>query len=223
MPFCIAIDGPAGAGKSTVAKLLAQQLGYLYVDTGAMYRAVTLKALLRGVDLADEGALSDLAVSTRIDLTTGSNEITRVFLEREDVTSAIRAPEVSRSVSIVARAPGVRAALVDRQKRLAGLCDVVMEGRDVGTVVAPEAQVKIFLTASVEERARRRQADSTARGYQVSLENTVEEIEERDRLDSSRLLAPLVPAPDARVIDCSRMNAQQVVELILELVRRSRG
>ena len=223
MPFCIAIDGPAGAGKSTVAKLLAQQLGYLYVDTGAMYRAVTLKALLRGVDLADEGALSDLTVSTRIDLTTGSNEITRVFLEREDVTSAIRAPEVSRSVSIVARAPGVRAALVDRQKRLAGLCDVVMEGRDVGTVVAPEAQVKIFLTASVEERARRRQADSTARGYQVSLENTVEEIEERDRLDSSRLTAPLVPAPDARVIDCSRMNAQQVVELILELVRRSRG
>jgi cytidylate kinase len=223
MPFCIAVDGPAGAGKSTVAKLLARQLGYLYVDTGAMYRAVTLKALLRGVDLADEGALSDLAVSTRIDLTTGSNEITRVFLEREDVTSAIRAPEVSRSVSIVARAPGVRAALVDRQKRLAGLCDVVMEGRDVGTVVAPEAQVKIFLTASVEERARRRQADSTARGYQVSLENTVEEIEERDRLDSSRLLAPLVPAPDARVIDCSRMNAQQVVELILELVRRSRG
>jgi len=222
MPFCIAVDGPAGAGKSTVAKLLARQLGYLYVDTGAMYRAVTLKALRQGIDLADERALSDLAASTGIDLTTGSNEITHVFLEGEDVTSAIRAPEVSRNVSFVARAPGVRAALVDRQRQLAK-GDVVMEGRDVGTVVMPEAQVKIFLTASVEERAQRRQADLTARGYQVPLENIVEEIEERDRLDSSRLTAPLVPAPDARIIDCSRINAQQVAELILEVVKRSRG
>lgn len=223
MPFCIAIDGPAGAGKSTVAKLLARQLGYLYIDTGAMYRAVTLKALRQGIDLADQGALSVLAASMKIDLTTGSNEITRVFLEGEDVTSAIRAPEVARSVSKVARVPGVRAALLEQQKRLVGLCDVVMEGRDVGTVIMPEAKVKIFLTASVEERARRRLADSTARGYQVSLKKIVEEIEERDRLDSSRLVAPLVPAPDARVIDCSRMNAQQVVELILGVVRGSRG
>lgn len=222
MHFCIAIDGPAGVGKSTVAKLLARRLGYLYVDTGAMYRAVTLKALRQGVNLGDENVLSSLATSTAIDLITDPARSTCVFLDGKDVTSAIRTPEVSQGVSFVARVPGVRTEMARRQKQMALFGDVVMEGRDIGTVVAPEAQVKIFLTASEEERARRRQADLAEKGFYVSLEDMIKEIRERDQLDTSRFAAPLIPAIDARVVDCSLINEKQVVNLILEVIRRKK-
>jgi cytidylate kinase len=223
MPFCIAIDGPAGAGKSTVAKLVAEKLNYVYVDTGAMYRAVTLSALQRHVNLEDERALAELAASTKIELFAGCDKSTRVFMDGKEVSLEIRAPEVSRNVSLVARVPGVRKELVNQQRRMAESSNAVMEGRDVGTVIVPGAQVKVFLTASVNERAKRRWKDLAGQGFKVSLGDMAEEINERDKIDSSRAIAPLVPAPDAKIIDCSKMRLHNVVELILDLVRRRSG
>lgn len=223
MPFCIAIDGPAGAGKSTIAKIVAERLNYIYVDTGAMYRAVTLRALQQHVDLKDEQALTGLAASTRIELSSGCNKSTRIFIDGKEVSLEIRAPEVSRNVSIVARVPGVRKELVNQQRRMAESSNVVMEGRDVGTVIVPDAQVKVFLTASVNERAKRRRKDLAGQGFMITLVDMIEEINERDKLDSSRAIAPLVPATDAKVIDSSKMQMHNVVELILELVRRRSG
>ena len=220
MPFCIAIDGPAGAGKSTVAKIVAEKLNYIYVDTGAMYRAVTLRALQQHVNLKDEQALTGLAASTRIELSAGGNKSTRVYMDGKEVSLEIRIPEVSRKVSFVARVPGVRKELVKQQRRMAESSNVVMEGRDVGTVIVPDAQVKVFLTACVDERAQRRLKDLAGQGFKIALGNIKEEINERDKLDSSRAVAPLVPAPDAEVIDSSKMSVHNVVELILELVRR---
>ncbi|HHW43258.1 MAG TPA: (d)CMP kinase [Desulfotomaculum sp.] len=217
--IAIAIDGPAGAGKSTVAREVARQLGFLYIDTGAMYRALTLKALRRGINPADEPALEALARESRIDLTAGDGGGCRIFLDGEEVTEAIREPAVSRNVSLVARIPGVRSNMVRRQREMAENSAVVMEGRDVGTVVLPGAQVKIFLTASPEERARRRQRDLLAKGHHLSLEQLIQEIRERDRLDSSREVAPLVPAPDAWIIDSSHLNTGQVVEMIIGRIR----
>lgn len=233
----ITIDGPAGAGKSTVARMLARRLGFQYIDTGAMYRAVALKALRAGVDLNDEAALADLAASVEIKLADGPEESTRVFLDGEDVTSEIRSLEVTRNVSLVARAAGVRNELVRRQREMAGAGEdtdagtgpetgprgVVMEGRDAGTVILPEAQFKFFLTASAEERARRRQKDLQDEGQEVPLARLKREIEERDRLDSSRKVAPLRPAQDAQVIDCSRLSAAQVVEMIVSRVGGKTG
>jgi len=223
MPFCVAIDGPAGAGKSTVAKIIAEKLNYIYVDTGAMYRAITLRALQQHVNLEDEQALTGLAASTRIELSAGCNKGARVFMDGKEVSFEIRAPEVSRNVSLVARVPGVRKELVDQQRRMARSSNVVMEGRDVGTVIVPDAQVKIFLTACVNERAKRRRKDLAGQGFKLTLGDMMEEINERDKLDSSRSVAPLVPAPDAEIIDSSKMRMHNVVELILELVRRRNG
>ncbi|SHJ21618.1 (d)CMP kinase [Desulfofundulus thermosubterraneus] len=210
----VAIDGPAGAGKSTVARELARRLGFLYIDTGAMYRAITLKALRWGLNLTDEESLKALAKESRIELTTDPDRLTRVFLDGEDVTRAIREPEVSRHVSLVASLPGVREIMVRRQREMASCKNVVMDGRDVGTVVLPDAKVKIFLTASPEARARRRQLDLLAQGHHVPLDSLIQEIAERDRQDSCRSVAPLIPAPDAWIIDSSHLSAEQVVEMI---------
>ncbi|MBE3584586.1 (d)CMP kinase [Desulfofundulus thermocisternus] len=215
----IAIDGPAGAGKSTVARELARRLGWLYIDTGAMYRALTLKALRRGLNLKDEKSLEALARESRIEMTTDPGYATRIYLDGEDVTRAIREPEVSRHVSLVARLPGVREVMVHRQREMAESKNVIMDGRDVGTVVLPDAGLKIFLTASPEARARRRQQDLQAQGHHVPLDLLIREIAERDRLDSSRPVAPLMPAPDAWVIDSSNLSVEQVVEMITARVR----
>lgn len=219
----IAIDGPAGSGKSTVAKLVAKRLSYLYVDTGAMYRAVALKALRLGMNVHDEVMMSHLAQATDIALQQQSDGSVRVLLDGEDVTEAIRTPEVSEASSVVSAHLGVREALTARQKLLAKQGGVVMEGRDVQTVVAPDAEVKVFLTASLEERARRRWLEMRQRGIDIAYEQVLQELGERDERDSSRSVAPLRKAPDAVEIDTTNMTIDEVVDKIVELVRRKQS
>jgi len=216
----IAIDGPAGAGKSTVAKLVAKELGYVYIDTGAMYRAVALKALREGIDLEDSEGLARLAAVISVNLESGPEGRMKVFLNGEDVTGEIRGPAVSRAVSLVAMAPAVRKRLTELQRAMAKDGGVVMEGRDIGTVVLPDARVKVFLTASPEERARRRGEELAAKGYCMDRRRMEEELLERDRIDTSRETAPLSPAPDAEIIDCSPLPAEDVVKMIVAMVQR---
>jgi cytidylate kinase len=213
----IAIDGPVGAGKSTVAKLVARKLGYLYVDTGAMYRAVALKALRLGMDINDPIVMAMLAEATDIQLQQQGDGSVRVFLDGEDVTEAIRTPEVSEASSIVSAHEGVRKVLAERQKAMAELGGVVMEGRDIQTVIAPDAEVKIFLTASLEERAKRRRLELQQKGISVSYEEVLQEVKERDERDKTRAIAPLRKAPDAVEIDTTGMTPEEVAEKIVKL------
>ncbi len=215
----IAIDGPAAAGKSTIARIVAEALGYLYVDTGAMYRALAFKVLREGIDPEDSEALARLAGTTEVSVRPGSNP-PAILLDGEEVTESIRHPDVTRIVSLVAMEPAVRTRLVALQRRLAADGGVVMEGRDIGTHVLPEAEVKIYLTASVRERARRRQEELARLGHPTSLETLQAEIERRDRLDTGRALAPLRQAPDAVVIDTTGLDVAQVAELVLGVCRR---
>jgi cytidylate kinase len=210
-PVIVAIDGPAGSGKSTVARAVAQRLGFLYIDTGAMYRAVALWALQCGIPLDDLYRLEQLARNARIEFN-GS----KVMLNGEDVTTAIREPQVSDAASKVAACGGVRRAMREEQRRIASNHSSVMEGRDIGTVVFPEAQVKIFLDASPEERARRRSAElGVDDGHSVAMK-----MEERDRRDRTRAEAPLTQAPDAEYLDSSSLTREDVEEAILKLVRK---
>jgi CMP/dCMP kinase len=207
----VAIDGPAGAGKSTVARSVAQRLGFLYIDTGAMYRSVALWALRAGVPLDDFHRLEQLARQARIEFE-GSQ---MVLLNGEDVTAAIREPTVGEAASKIAACGGVRRAMSQEQRRIAAAQSSVMEGRDIGTVVFPDAQVKIFLDADPGERARRRAAETGAEHAQVA-----REMEERDRRDRSRTEAPLTQAPDAEYLDTSGLSPEEVEEAILKLVRK---
>ncbi len=217
--ICVAIDGPSGAGKSTIARLVAKELGFLYVDTGAMYRALTLEALKSGVNLNDEQRMIKLAQESKITLGFDQNNFLRVLVKGEDVTDKIRQPEVSRYVSYAARLPKVREYMVSQQRQMAKQGRVVMEGRDIGTVVLPNAEVKIFLTANQFTRARRRQMQLAKENVYVDLEQLNQEIATRDYLDSSRITAPLVLAQDAEVIDGSSLSIEQVVELIVKKVK----
>lgn len=214
----IAIDGPAGAGKSTTAKLLAQKLGYLYLDTGAMYRAITLKALRQKIDEHDEPSLTKLAENTDVILI-NQDGVLHVLLDGEDVTDKIRTPEIDRAISYVCRVPLVRKRMVELQRQMGKHGGIVAEGRDIGTVVFPKADLKIFLVASVEERGKRRWKELRARGVEVSLEQIIKEIQRRDKLDSSRELSPLKKAPDAIEVDTTQLTIPQQVEVSLQKVK----
>lgn len=211
----IAIDGPAGAGKSTVARSVARRLGYLYIDTGAMYRAVTLQALRQRVDMDDAAGLMALARAVDIRLVPGAEGRQRVFLDGEDVTEAIRSPEVDAAVSRVAMVPGVREAMVAAQRRMARGGGVVLDGRDTGTHVAPDADVKFFLTAQPATRVARRLSQLRRQGHLVDEAEVARDLAERDRLDYGRDVAPLRRARGAIQIDTSTLEPDQVVETIL--------
>ena len=213
----IAIDGPAGAGKSSVARAVARRLGILYLDTGAMYRALTWKSLQQGVDPADAESLTRLAGDTSIVFDAENH---RVLCDNIDVTDVIRAPRVSSHVSTVATVPGVRARLTELQRRAALECSLVLDGRDIGTYVLPQAPVKVFLTADLRQRALRRQRDLLEQSLDMELDQVTREIAARDERDSQRAAAPLTRADDAILIDTSRMAFDDVVEEVLELVRR---
>ncbi len=220
LPEIIAIDGPAASGKSTLGYRLARELSYLYFDTGVMYRAVTWLALHKAVDISDEAAVTALAERARIDVRPPSVQDGRtadVLVNGQDVTWEIRRPEVERKVSVVAAYPGVRAALTEQQRRIGLRGRVVMVGRDIGTVVLPEAGLKIYLDASVEERARRRFAELQRRGVQTSLEEITAAMRRRDELDSTRTVAPLRPAEDAVIINSDRMDIDEVLQRVKEL------
>jgi cytidylate kinase len=210
----IAIDGPAGAGKSTLAKRLARELGFIYLDTGAMYRALALKVLRQGVDLADDARLARLGESTEIDLHEANGTL-ELLLDGVNVAEEIRTPEVSQMASKVSALKVVRARMLDLQRRMGQRGSVVAEGRDIGTVIFPNAEVKIFLDASAEERARRRCAELRASGRPADLGETLREMAERDKRDSERDLAPLRMADDALRIDSSSVSAESVVARVL--------
>jgi CMP/dCMP kinase len=212
----IAIDGPAAAGKSTVAKLVAEKLFFIYIDTGAMYRALTLKALTKDVNLENAMELYTLLTQTQIQLVPEKGG-QFVYLDGNDVTDKIRSQEVTNSVSIVSKHQSVREEMVSRQQRLAAGGGVVMDGRDIGTHVLPQAEVKVFLVASVEERAVRRHTENLEKGYSSDLQQLKEEIEKRDKLDSEREVAPLKKASDAVLIDTTALGIQQVVNRIVAL------
>ena len=210
----IAIDGPAGAGKSTVAKRVASALGFVYIDTGAMYRAVTCRALALGLAGDDRSGLAGLAAQIKVRLEQAEGNL-RVWADGEDVTEAIRAPAVTAAVPAVSQTPEVRRAMVRLQRELAEAGCAVLDGRDIGTVVTPEACAKIFLTASASERARRRWLELKEKGYEPDLQALQAEMEERDRLDSQRELAPLVQAKDAVLVDTTGLSIEAVVERII--------
>lgn len=216
----VAIDGPVGSGKSTLARRVAAMLSYIYIDTGAMYRAVALKAMRNNIAFDDVSAekLVALARATRIDLRAADGR-QQVLLDGEDVTAAIRTPEVAQGASKVAVNPGVRHVLVAEQRRAGEAGGVVMEGRDIGTVVFPDAQLKIFLTASPETRAERRWREHQQKGDQINLGRTLDEIHERDRRDRERTTSPLVQAEDAVLIDSTAMEPEEVARLVAMLAR----
>jgi cytidylate kinase len=213
----VAIDGPAAAGKSTVAKIIAEKLSYIYVDTGAMYRALTHKAQHSHIDLQDEGKLLKLLEETDLQLRP-SEHGQLVLVDGQDVTEAIRSSEVTNSVSITAKHGKVREHMVARQRSMAEGRGVVMDGRDIGTHVLPHAEVKVFLRASVDERAKRRHEENMAKGFESNLETLKQEIAARDKLDSEREVAPLKKADDAIEIDTTSLTIGQVVDKIISLV-----
>ena len=219
MSIAIAIDGPSGAGKSTLAKRLAGEMGYLYVDTGAMFRAVGLYALRAGKDPADAAAVEALlpAVTLTLAHVDGAQHI---YLNGEDVSEAIRQEQVGMAASAVAVHPAVRSFLLGQQRAIASTNNVLMDGRDIGTVVLPDARVKIFLSADVQVRARRRTAELEQRGTPKPFDQVLEEMKQRDWADSHREAAPLRPAEDAVLVDTTNMDFQQSLDAILQVIRR---
>lgn len=216
----IAIDGPASAGKSTIAKILASNLKYVYVDTGAMYRTITLAAKQAGISYDDEQSITELLDTTDIRFEPGT-PVQHVFLNNQEVTSLIRSTEVTNNVSLVSSYAAVRENLVERQRDIASHDNVIMDGRDIGTTVLPKAQVKIFLVASVEERAQRRYRENVSKGIANDLDTLRKEIETRDYKDSHRQISPLVQAKDAILVDTTGQTIEQVVDEITEIIKNS--
>lgn len=224
-PEIIAIDGPAGSGKSTIGKLVAEEFGYLYFDTGVMYRAVTFEAINKNISINDEESISVLAEEIKIDIRTpiiADGRDNDVLVNGQDVTWEIRSPEVDASVSIVSSYPKVRTALGEQQRRIGLQGEVVMVGRDIGTVILPEADIKIYLDASIEERADRRYQELRQRGEEIDFDSILAKLRERDLIDSTREIAPLKPADDAILIDTDQLSIQQVFTKILEIVKENR-
>ncbi|MCL6564105.1 MAG: (d)CMP kinase [Firmicutes bacterium] len=215
----IAVDGPAGAGKSTVAKRVAERLGLDYLDSGAMYRALAWKALKRGIDLRDEDQLTALLAKTSIVLDSDPQGRPRIRVDGQEVGEALRSPEVNAAVSLVAGFARVRAEMVARQREMAAAGGVVMDGRDIGTNVLPNADLKFFLTASLRARAERRWRELRDQGFAVDLETVAEEIAHRDQLDAGRAVGPLRQAPDAILIDTTDSDIETVVEELLRYCR----
>ena len=217
--YSIAIDGPAGAGKSTLAKALAARLGFLYVDTGAIYRTVGYHMWLYGIGPKDVDGVTRLLDDVNIRIEHQADGVQHMILNGKDVTNEIRTPEMSRYASGVSSLPVVRAFLLDMQRELARTHNVIMDGRDIGTVVLPDADVKIFLTASAEERAKRRFRELAEKGEKTTLQQVLSDMEKRDRQDSTRACAPLKPAKDAVRLDTSELDLEQSAQAILRIVR----
>lgn len=219
--FQVAIDGPASAGKSTVAKLVAKKFGFIYCDTGAMYRAVTLAAIQQGVDLNDQEKVAEIAEHLPLRFDAGDPQ--QVWLGDQNVTQLIRTSEVAENVSTVAAIPAVRVAMVEMQRAIASQDNIVMDGRDIGTTVLPQAQVKIFMVASAHERARRRYLDNQARRIETqSIEELQKAIELRDQKDSTRKVSPLTQAEDAIRLDTTALSIDEVVNEISEIIKKSK-
>jgi CMP/dCMP kinase len=214
----IAIDGPSGAGKSTVARLLAKRLGYVYIDTGAMYRSVAFRVKEKSISLKDESALNQLASSLHIAFVT-EGEQTHVFCDGEDITSAIRTPEISRLASSISKQKGVRKALVQMQREMGKEGGVILEGRDIGTVVFPGADAKFYLDAESDERVRRRYDEMVEKGVKVDFKETEEELVQRDHNDMHRIHSPLKKADDALFIDSTHRSVEEVVEEMVRMVK----
>lgn len=222
----VAIDGPAASGKSTVAKALAQRLGLAYLDTGAMYRALAVEAVARGIDLSDNKALTQLAQEAEVSFEhEGDSPFpTKVLVSGRDVTTEIRTPAIDKAVSPVSAAPGVRVAMVEQQRRIASeVPDTVLEGRDIGTTVFPDAEVKVYLTASAEERARRRTIDMERRGAGMTYAEVHADLLRRDAYDASREASPMTQAADAVGLDTTGMTIDEVVDAISLLIEQRRG
>ncbi len=221
MSIAVAIDGPAGAGKSTIARTAAKELGFIYVDTGALYRSIGLNALRKGVDLADTNAIEKSLEGMKVELSFDSQGAQIVLLNGEDVSSLIRTPEVSMSASKVSAVPAVRAFLLDLQRNMAKTQSVIMDGRDIGTVVLPNAEVKIFLTASPEIRAKRRFDELIEKGQEVKYEDVLADVIERDYNDSHREIAPLKPAEDSKLADTSGLTLEESISLIINIIKEN--
>lgn len=216
--FNIAIDGPAGAGKSTLSRMLADKLGFVYADTGALYRAVGLFAIRNGVSPQDEEGIRGLLPSIQLELAL-SPEGQHVLLCGEDVSAAIRAPEISKAASQVSAIPAVRTFLLSLQKEMATERDIVMDGRDIGTVVLPDAQLKIFLTATPEDRARRRHAELLEKGLEIPFDQVLSEVKERDAQDTGRAIAPLRAADDALIVDTTGYELEDSLERLYQIAK----
>lgn len=215
----IAIDGPAAAGKSTVSKAVAKRLGFTYIDTGAMYRAFTEYVIRKGVDPQNEEECCKLIPEVQIELLQDG----RVICSGEDVTRQIREPKVSSNVSYIASYKDIRLAMVEQQRKMAEKVSVVMDGRDIGTYVLPNADVKIYQIATVEERAKRRYLENKEKGISTTLEEVVEDVKKRDRIDSSRAFAPLKPAEDSIELDTSKLNIEESVNAVLDIIKNKVG
>jgi len=220
----IAIDGPAAVGKSTMGKLIARELGFLYIDTGAIYRAITWKVLKNNINKNDENMISDLVSNTCIIIegenTNSTKDYYHIFVDGEDVTEEIRNPKIDRNVSQIARLPKIRKQLIYLQRKLAEKGNVVMEGRDIGSVILPKADIKLYFTASEEERIRRRYIELLDKGYNVDYEEVKKQILQRDEIDSKRKYAPLIKAKDAILIDSTKKSIEEVKNEILKIIKK---
>jgi len=222
----IAIDGPAAVGKSTMGKLIARELGFLYIDTGAIYRAITWKVLKNNIDINDEDTISELVSNTSITIektdTKNLNDYYHIFVDGEDVSEEIRDPWIDQNVSQIARLPKIRKQLIYLQRKLAEKANIVMEGRDIGSVILPQADIKFFFTASEEERIKRRYKELIEKGYNIGYEVVKKQIIQRDKIDSKRKYAPLIRAKDAILIDSTGKSIEEVKDKILKIINKFR-